>query len=350
MKLDPDIHVPYPDRSVLGVLQAKIDDKTKPLGSLGKLETLALKIGLIQQNPEPKLHRPVILVFAGDHGIVGEGVSPYPQEVTYQMVLNFLAGGAAINVFARQNNIVLRVVDAGVNGEFLEQTGLIAAKIGKGTASFLHGPAMSDAQCHTAISRGRNLAVAEIQAGTNVLGFGEMGIGNTTSAAALMSALCGLPAIDCVGRGAGIDDAGVKRKQSVIEASLAFHQQHATTPLKALTCFGGFEIAMMTGAMLGAAENGAVLLIDGFIATVSLLAAARLQPAILEYAVFSHRSGEAGHNRLLQELNAYPLLDLGMRLGEGTGAALVYPIVQAAVNFLNEMASFSSAGVSRRQD
>lgn len=350
MALGSYIHVRHPDQQILAALRAKVDAKTKPLGALGRLEMLALKVGVVQQSLNPALNRPVILVFAGDHGIVAEGVSPFPQEVTYQMVLNFLSGGAAINVFGRQHGIALRVVDAGVKTDFPEHTGLVSAKIGYGTASFLRGQAMSLEDCALAIRRGRDLAAEECDAGSNVLGFGEMGIGNTTSAAALMSVLCKLPAVACVGRGTGLDDDGVKRKRRVLEQALTFHGAGVADPLQALATYGGFEIAMMTGAMLGAAEKGALLLIDGFIATTALLVAARLQPAILEYCVFSHRSGEAGHARLLQELHAQPLLDLGMRLGEGTGAAMAYPLVQAAVNFLNEMASFESAGVSERQD
>lgn len=341
------IHIHHPGTALRAELQAKIDGKTKPLGALGRLEVLAMKIGIVQQTLQPQLTRPVILVFAGDHGVVAEGVSPYPQEVTYQMVLNFLAGGAAINVFARQNGIALRVVDAGVKHEFAPHPSLVQAKIAAGTANFLHGTAMTQEQCGEAIRRGMQLATAEIEAGSNVLGFGEMGIGNSTSAAAIMSALCGLPAAECVGRGTGLDDAGLRRKQAVVEQALAFHGAVAIGPLRALIAFGGFEIAMMTGAMLGAAQRGALLLIDGFIASTALLVAARLQPAILDYCVFTHRSGEVGHARLLAELHAEPLLNLGMRLGEGTGAAMAYPIVQAAVNFLNEMASFESAGVSK---
>jgi len=244
----------------------------------------------------------------------------------------------------------LRVVDAGVRDAFPERAGLVHAKIGPGTANFHQTPAMTEAQCAQAIRRGRELAAAEVDAGSNVMGFGEMGIGNTTSAAALMSVLCDLPPAVCVGRGTGLDDAGVRHKQEVIEQALARHGRYPADPLRTLMTFGGFEIAMMTGAMLGAAEKGALLLIDGFIATTALLVAARMQPAILEYSVFAHRSGEAGHSRLLDELHAQPLLDLGMRLGEGTGVAMVYPIVQAAVSFLNEMASFESAGVSGRND
>lgn len=331
-------------------LQHAIDTKTKPLGALGKLEGLALKIGLVQQTLHPKLNRPVILVFAGDHGIAASGVSPFPQAVTYQMVLNFLAGGAAINVFARQHGILLRVVDAGVAADFEPHPDLINAKIAKGTANFLTQPAMSVEQCQTAIAKGQALALAEIAAGSNVLGFGEMGIANTSSAAALMSVLCDLTVNQCAGRGTGLDDAGLSNKIKILQQALDYHHLNADDPLQVLATFGGFEVAMMVGAMLGAAEQGALLLIDGFIATAALLVASKLQPTVLDYCVFTHRSGEAGHTRLLQELGAEPLLDLGMRLGEGTGCAVAYPLLQSAVNFLNEMASFESAGVSERLD
>lgn len=332
-------------------LQKKIDTKTKPLGALGLLEDLALKIGLIQNTLSPALTKPVLLVFAGDHGIVASGVSPYPQAVTMQMVVNFLQGGAAINVFARQNNLALRVVDAGVNYHFEAHEHLINAKVGMGTANFLIEPAMTSTQCEQALTRGAALAKREIEAGCNVLGFGEMGIGNTSSAAMLMSILCELPLVQCVGRGTGLDDAGLQNKLSILKQALAKHQALDTqNALQVLTTFGGFEIAMMAGAMLGAAQQKVLLLIDGFIATSALLVAAKMQPNILDYCVFSHCSDESGHQLMLQHLNAKPLLNLGLRLGEGTGAALVYPLVQAAVNFLNEMASFESAQVSTKLD
>ncbi len=335
-----------PDSKLRNSLQHKIDTKTKPTGALGKLESLALKIGLLQSTLEPVLRRPVILVFAGDHGIVQAGVSPFPQEVTQQMVLNFLAGGSGINVFARQHGISLRIIDAGVAADFPPHAELIDAKIGLGTANFSNQPAMTIEQCLAAITKGKVLAQAEIAAGTNVLGFGEMGIGNTSSAAALMSVLCPLPVSLCAGRGTGLDDMGLQHKIAVLQQALQFHGLDASDPLKVLATFGGFEIAMMTGAMLGAAEKGALLLIDGFIASAALLVATRLDPSIIDHCVFTHRSGEAGHNMLLQELGADPLLDLGMRLGEGTGCAMAWPLVQAAVNFVNQMASFESAGVS----
>jgi nicotinate-nucleotide--dimethylbenzimidazole phosphoribosyltransferase len=269
--------------------------------------------------------------------------------VTRQMVLNFLSGGAAINVFARQNGMVVRVVDAGVNHDFGQMDGLVSAKIGFGTRNFLDEPAMTRDQCVTAIRQGAAIAAREIEQGSNVLGFGEMGIGNTSSASVLTSKLCGLPLEQCVGRGTGLDDAGLAKKRALLATAIAKHSE-ATEPLDVLATFGGFEIAMMTGAMLAAAERRALLLIDGYIATSALLVAASLYPAIKDYCVFAHESGEPGHARQLAWLGVEPLLSLDMRLGEGTGAALAYPLVQAAVNFLNEMASFESAGVSGRSD
>jgi nicotinate-nucleotide--dimethylbenzimidazole phosphoribosyltransferase len=263
------------------------------------------------------------------------------------MVFNFLGGGAAINVFARQNGMAVRVVDAGVNYDFGDVEGLIDAKIGLGTRNFLEDAAMTREECEAAITRGAALAAQEIAQGSNVLGFGEMGIGNTSSAAIITSKLCGLPLVQCVGRGTGLDDAGLQKKHTLLAEAIARHNT-SNDPLDVLATFGGFEIAMMAGAMLGAAQRGALLLIDGYIATSALLVAASLQPAIKEYCVFAHESGEPGHARQLAWLGVEPLLSLDMRLGEGTGAALAYPLVQAAVNFLNEMASFESAGVSGR--
>jgi nicotinate-nucleotide--dimethylbenzimidazole phosphoribosyltransferase len=338
-------HITAPDNSIAEALQAKIDQKTKPLGALGHLEKLALQIGVIQHTLTPQLQRPVVMVFAGDHGIVEAGVSPYPQAVTQQMVMNFLAGGAGVNVFAKQNNMRVRVIDAGVNHVFAPHADLMDAKVGMGTRNFAKAPAMSDAECEQAISKGAALAEQELAAGSNVLAFGEMGIGNTSSAAALMAVLCELPVSSCVGRGTGLDDAGLRHKAAVIEQAIQLHQD-VDTPLKALSTFGGFEIAMMVGAMLATAKHKSILIIDGFIATAALLVASKIAPAILHYCVFAHRSDESGHALLLEQLNAKPLLHLNMRLGEGTGAVMAYPLLQAAVNFLNEMASFESAHVS----
>ncbi len=325
-----------------GQLDAAIDDKTKPPGSLGALEVLAKQLGLIQQSLAVTVDRPAILVFAGDHGVVAEGISAFPQEVTWQMVENFLADGAAINVFARQNNAALYVVDAGVNHDFGARPGLIDRKLAHGTRNFALEPAMSAEQCATAMEHGAAL-VADLPG--NVAGFGEMGIGNTTSAAALMHKLTGIPAGECVGAGTGLPPEGVLRKQRVIEAAAERHAG-VSDPLDVLATFGGFEIAMMTGAMLRAASLRKTLLIDGFIVTAALLAASRMAPAILDYCVFAHCSDEAGHRRMLDRLGARPLLQLGMRLGEGTGAALALPLLHAAANFLNQMATFSSASVS----
>ena len=341
-------NINLPNPQLAPDLLNKINQKTKPLGALGALEQLALQIGLIQNTLSPSLHKPTMLVFAGDHGIVEEGVSPFPQAVTAQMVLNFLGGGAAINVFAKQNGFDLRVIDAGVNYDFANAPNLIHAKVGMGTRNFLREPAMTTSQCEQALTKGAALAQQAIAAGSNVLGFGEMGIGNTSSASCLMSVLSGLPIEKCVGRGTGLDDAGLNKKIDILQRAIHFHQLDGKDAKQALTTFGGFEIAMMAGAMLGAAQGGAVLLIDGFIATSALLVAAKMQPNILQYCVFSHCSDESGHKWMLEHLGAKPLLNLGLRLGEGTGAALAYPLVQAAVNFLNEMASFESAGVSEK--
>jgi nicotinate-nucleotide--dimethylbenzimidazole phosphoribosyltransferase len=331
------------DESLAEQLDRAINNKTKPLGSLGTLEVLAKQIGLVQKTTSPELREPAILVFAGDHGVVAEGVSAFPQDVTWQMVENFLAGGAAINVFARQNGCSLQVVDAGVNHDFGAREGLVNRKVAPGTRNFAQEKAMSAQQCMEAIEYGMEL-VEELPG--NVLGFGEMGIGNTTSAAALMHKLTGIPVAECVGAGTGLNAEGVLHKQRVIEAAVALHDANGALPV--LTAFGGFEIAMMAGAMLKAAERRMILVIDGFIVTSALLVAARIKPEVLDYCVFSHCSDESGHKRMLDHLGARPLLNLGLRLGEGTGAALAVPLLHAAVNFLNQMATFESAQVSEK--
>ncbi|MGB9992903.1 nicotinate-nucleotide--dimethylbenzimidazole phosphoribosyltransferase [Pseudoduganella rhizocola] len=332
------------DAALAARLDDAINNKTKPLGSLGVLEQMARQIGLVQRTTAPAVTDPAILVFAGDHGVVAEGISAFPQDVTWQMVENFLAGGAAINVFAQQNGISLTVVDAGVNHDFGPREGLVDMKVAHGTRNFAQQAAMSVAQCELALERGMQLAAA---LPGNVVGFGEMGIGNTTAAAALMHKLTGTPAAACVGAGTGLSAEGVLHKQHVIEAAARLHAQ-AAQPLDVLAAFGGFEIAMMAGAMLKAAELRKLLLIDGFIVTSALLVAARLQPNILDYCLFSHCSNEQGHRQMLEALNGRPLLNLGLRLGEGTGSALALPLVQAAVNFLNRMATFASAQVSEK--
>lgn len=349
----PTIFIPYMtiphitstrDDALATLLEKAINNKTKPLGSLGVLETLAKQVGMIQKTTEVELHHPAIVVIAADHGVVAEGISAYPQSVTWQMVENFLSKGAAINVFARQNECALYIVDAGVNHDFGPRDGLLSRKVGLGTRNFAVEPAMTAEQCNAALAAGMAL-VAELDG--NVVGFGEMGIGNTTAAAALMHKLTGIPVAACVGAGTGLSADGILHKQRVIEAAVRHHAT-AGEPLDVLATFGGFEIAMMAGAMLKAAERRMVLLIDGFIVTSALLVAARLQPAILDYCVFSHCSDENGHQRLLDNLAARPLLRLDLRLGEGTGSALALPLLRASVNFLREMATFESAQVSEK--
>lgn len=334
-----------PDPELGPLLQARIAAKTKPPGALGRIEALALQIGLIQQSLQPALGTPHLLVCAGDHGAARAGISAYPQEVTWQMVENFLAGGAAINVFARQMGMGLTVVDAGVAHDFGPRPRLVDAKIAPGTANYLDEPAMSAVQCGAALERGRFLAHALAEQGCKTLGFGEMGIGNSASASLLTHCLIDAPLAQVIGRGTGLDDAGLARKHALLGEALARGGRQCA-PLAALAEYGGFEIAMLAGAMLGAAERRMLLLIDGFIVTAALLVAHALAPAILPYCVFAHRSQEPGHALQLAHLGAEPLLQLDLRLGEGTGAALAWPLVQAAVNFLNEMASFESAGVS----
>jgi nicotinate-nucleotide--dimethylbenzimidazole phosphoribosyltransferase len=342
------------DRTLSLDLQNRIDRKTKPPGSLGRIEELALQLGLIQGRLDPAIVHPHMLVCAGDHGAAKAGVSAYPQDVTWQMVENFLAGGAAINAFAGQAGMRLVVADAGVAHDFGPRDGLVNAKVGAGgTANYLEGAAMSEAECALAMARGAQLARDIAAGGCNVLAFGEMGIGNTAAASLLTHCLTDLPLAQCVGRGTGLDDAGVARKQALLLQALAIWPQRpapgaasADGAVRILARFGGFEIAMLTGAMLAAAEARMTLLIDGFIVTSALLVARRIEPAVHDYCVYAHCSNEAGHRLQLDWLGGKPLLDLGLRLGEGTGAALALPLLRAACAFINEMASFESAGVS----
>ncbi len=337
------------DNSLDAELQHKIDNKTKPLGSLGQLERIAHKVGRIQNTLSPKFTHPHMLIFAGDHGAATAGISAYPQDVSWQMVENYLQGGAGANVFSRNNGMAMVVVDAGVAHEFGEREGLINAKISPtGTRNYLVEPAMTREQCETALSRGAGFAREVIAKGCNVIGMGEKGIGNTGSASLITHILTGEPLEICVGRGTGINDAGLAHKRALMQKAV----ERAKLPADAdvmtvLTEFGGFEIVMMVGAYLAAAEAGITILGDGVIATSALLAAARIEPNVLDYVIFCHKSAEAGHAVQLRALNADPLLDIGMRLGEGTGAMVAYPLLCSAIHFMNEMASFESAGVSK---
>ena len=336
---------PVADAALARRLQHRLDHQTKPQGALGRLEALALQIGLVQQTEHPVLRAPQVLVFAADHGLAAQGVSAYPSDVTWQMVENFSAGGAAVSVLARQHRLAMTVIDAGVRHEFAPRPGLLDCKIGPGTADASQGDAMTHAQCAAAIRRGRDVVRA---LPGNVVLLGEMGIGNTSSAALLLARLAGVDIGACVGRGTGLDDAGLAHKRVVLRAVLQRHPG-AQAPLEALAAFGGFEIAMLAGAALQAASERRLVVVDGFIAGAAILVAAMLAPDLLAYCVFAHRSNEAGHRLMLDHLGVQAVLDLGLRLGEASGAVLAWPLLASAVLLLNQMASFESAGVSTRE-
>lgn len=328
-------------------LQRRWDTRTKPQGSLGQLEALAIRIGLILQAEEPTLTDPRIMVFAGDHGIALEAVSAYPQNVTAQMVANYLSGGAAINVLARQHGLALSVVNAGVVAPIPAVPGLIDCSLGAGTRNCMREPAMTERQCEAAIAHGRRLAANAIAAGSNALLLGEMGIGNTASASLLLHRITGWPLSRCVGRGTGLDDAGLARKTSLLEIASA-RVAHRLEPQGILREFGGFELAMLVGAILECGRHRCLAVIDGFAVSVCALLARALEPPAIEHCIFSHRSAEHAHRALLEWLGHKPLLDLDLRLGEASGAALAWPLIDASTRLLSGMASFESAGVSNR--
>lgn len=321
---------------------------TKPPGSLGRLEEIANRYAAIRESFELTASRPRIVLFAADHGVCAEGVSAYPQEVTAQMVLNFLRGGAAINAFARSGQIELKVVDIGVAADLPLSSELINRRVAPGTHNFCQQPAMTESQMTAALETGIELAKDSVMAGCDLLGFGEMGIGNTTSASAIAAALTGEPIAAVVGYGAGADDACMARKRSAIERALALHAGSLTDPLGVLRCVGGLEIAAMCGFCLGAAARRVPVVTDGFIASAAAALAVRICPASAGYLFASHRSAEPGHAQFLAILQQQPLLDLGMRLGEGTGAALAMKLMQAAVAAFTGMATFATAGVSNK--
>ena len=369
-------NIPPLSRELAPALQQRIDTRTKPLGSLGKLEAIALQVGLIQQTTAPQLSAPRIAVFAGDHGAAKAGVGAYPQEVTAQMVMNFLAGGAAINVLARQAQLAVSVIDCGVasdvQGTNNADVEYVIAKQGYGTANYLESAAMTPAQRDAAIAKGAELVRGWHAAGCNAIGFGEMGIGNTSTASLLTHFITGYDLDAVIGRGAGLDDAGLARKRgllaqaaarvkSTVRAEPVEAPAHVDKPvlsgveglsangikaLEALAEFGGFEVATMVGAYLAAAEARMLIVVDGFIVTSALLVAHAINPAVLDYCIFAHGSAEPGHKAQLTHLGAEPLLQLGMRLGEGTGAACAFPLIRAALACMNEMAGFEDAGVS----
>ena len=330
-------------------IKQTIDNKTKPLRSLGQLETLAEQICLVQETTQPSLSHPSVIVFAADHGLADSGVSAYPKEVTAQMVLNFVNRGAAINVFCQQHNLKLQVVDAGVDNDFDPSLAIIDKKIAHGTANCLRQKAMSTEELDKCFETGRSLVDNLHSEGCNIIGFGEMGIGNTSAAALIMHYVLGLPLNECVGRGTGLDDEGLNKKLAVLSSVTQFHGK-LETPKKILEAVGGFEIAMMCGAILRAAENKMLVLVDGFIASSAALLAIKLNSHCRKNMIFCHQSEESGHAKMLNAMEAQPLLNLGLRLGEGSGCALAYPIVASAVHFINEMASFDSANVSQKSD
>lgn len=329
--------------------QARLDRLTKPVGSLGRLEELAARYVSITGKIPPPMPRAAIYTFAADHGITGEGVSAYPSAVTPQMVLNFLRGGAAVNVLARHVGAEVRVVDIGVAYDFGPMPGLIGRKIAAGTKNFSVEPAMSRAEAERALLVGVELAAQAAQEGIGLIGTGDMGIGNTTSSAAITAAVTGTQVAVVTGRGTGIDDEGYRRKVAVIERALARHRPDPRDPLDLLAKVGGFEIAGLAGLIIGAAGHRIPVVLDGFISGAAALVAATLQPLCQEYMLASHQSVEQGHQAVLRHLNLKPLLDLDLRLGEGTGACLGISLVQGSLKILTEMATFGEAGVSERE-
>jgi len=340
-------NIPPLDRAQEAALRARIDGKAKPPGSLGRIEELALQLGLIAHPAEPHANNAALLVFAGDHGMTASGVSQYPSDVTAAMVRTFLAGRASANAFAAATGARLRVIDAGVAADLPPHPDLIDARIAPGTADAAHTPAMSRKQAITALTRGCEIAMQEIGNGADVIAIGEMGIGNTASAALIAHRLAPAPLDDCVGVGAGQSDEGLARKRAVLAQAAA--RSNATAPLDVLAEFGGFEIAMMAGAVIGAAASRRPAIVDGFISSAAALTAVRLCPATRDYCILAHRSAERGHGRVLDAMQAVPLLDLGLRLGEGTGALLALPLLRAAARLLTDVASLDDvlSGVIR---
>ncbi len=339
-------NIEKPNDDVRQYLQDKIDNLTKPKGSLGVLEDIAMQIGWIQQSLNPKLTNPCHIVFAGDHGIAAEGVSASPQEVTYQMIANFWDGGAGINFLARQHNFDLKIVDAGVNFDFKPEDPIIDKKIRKSTRNYRHESAMTREELELALERGAECAQACFDEGCNVISFGEMGITNTSSSSLWMSCLTGISLDKCIGAGCDHTGSIINHKFNVLKACVDNYKGDNSV-LDVMQYFGGYEMVMAVGAMLKAAELKMIILVDGFIMTNCMLAASLLNKEVLHYAIFGHKGDEGGHKFLLQYLDAKPILDLGFRLGEGTGALCAYPIVQSAVLMINEMNSFKKIQVTK---
>jgi len=336
------------DSAAMEQARARQQQLTKPTGSLGQLEGLAVQLAGLQGRERPTLERVAITIFAGDHGVVEEGISAYPQAVTGQMLRNFVGGGAAISVLARQLQASLEVVDLGTIDLELALPGVHHLRLGAGTANFARQPAMTDAQLQAALAAGRDSALQAADQGAALFIGGEMGIGNTTAASALASTLLGCSARELSGPGTGLDAVGVRRKAEVIERALMLHGLRADDPLQALACVGGFEIAALTGAYLACAQQGVAVLVDGFICSVAALVAVRLNPGCRPWLLFAHQGAEPGHRVLLEALDATPLLALGLRLGEGSGAALAVPLMRLACALHGQMATFAEAAVADR--
>ena len=337
-----------PNEALRPAIQAKIDNLNKPKGSLGRLEELAMQVCLIQQTLEPSLAHPCHLLLGGDHGIEREGVSVSPREVTWQQMINFTRGGGGVNMFCRQHGFKLRIVDVGVDYDLSDIPGVINRKIARGTRNFLYEPAMSEEEFDKAIEVGASLVDDCVAEGCRVLCIGEMGIGNTSPSSIWMSLFCDIPLDDCIGAGAGLDSPGIRHKREVLRQAVAHSDiPHQTTDIFPLRYFGGFEMIAAIGAMLRAAEQHLIILIDGFIMTACALAACRLYPAAQSYMVFGHCGDESGHRRMLDAMGAKPLLTLGMRLGEGTGALCAFPILDSAVLMINEMNNFDNGNITK---
>ncbi len=350
-----EFKINIPDKSIMGALQGKIDNLTKPKGSLGMLEELALKVGMIQQSLSPELKNPQHILFGADHGILEEGVSCTPKEVTWQQMGHFLAGGAGISFLCAQHGFKLNVVDSGVDFDFPAGCGIVDAKIRKGTRNFLHEAAMTMEELELAIERGAEQVDKVYAQGCNVISFGEMGAGNTSPSSMWMSYLGGIPLRECVGAGSGVVGEALQHKLDVLLAAARNYDSKGEYlsggkreyVLEIMRWFGGYEMVMAVGGMLRAAELGMVILVDGFIMTNCILAARELYPAVVEYAIFGHCGDETGHRKVLDVLGAKPILSLGLRLGEGSGAICAYPIVVSAVKMINEMDSFAAAAVKK---
>lgn len=338
-----------PDESLRPAIQEKIDNLNKPKGSLGRLEELAMQVCLIQQTLSPSLEHPCHLLLGGDHGIEREGVSVSPREVTWQQMINFTRGGGGVNMFCRQHGFKLRIVDVGVDYDLSAVDGIIDRKIARGTKNFLYEPAMTEEEFDKAIEVGAALVDDCIAEGCKILSIGEMGIGNTSPSSIWMHLFGNIPLNDCIGAGSGLDSPGIRHKYEVLSKAVTCHERDTKypDPIVTLRYFGGFEMIAAIGAMLRAAECHLVVLVDGFIMTACALAAIRLYPASHDYMIFTHCGDESGHRMMLDIVNARPLLNLGLRLGEGTGALCAFPIVDSAVRMINEMNNFDNAKITK---